>query len=232
MIEVEKLCAFYDDFQALFDVSISVEAGETVALIGANGAGKSTLLRSLAGLTSFTATKAVYNGGELPPMAAELTSRLGITLVPEGRRMFQNLTVKENIQMGLNVGRRGPWTIAKVFDLFPILEEFSSRPAALLSGGQQQMIALARALVTNPSVLLLDEVSLGLAPVAVDQVYQTLAEIKNGEIALVIVEQDIKRALDFSDRFYCLLGGTVSLSGTCAGFPRAEIGHAYFGDRP
>lgn len=232
MIEVEKLSAFYGDFQALFDVSMNVGPGETVALIGANGAGKTTLLRSFAGLTAFTAEKAVHDGRALVPMAAEATSRRGITMVPEGRRMFQSLSVKENIQMGLNVGRRGPWTLERVFALFPVLKEFSARPASLLSGGQQQMIALARALVTNPSVLLLDEVSLGLAPVAVDQVYEALAEIRNGETAIVIVEQDINRALDFSDRFYCLLGGAVSLSGVCAGFPRAEISHAYFGDRP
>ncbi|MEL7098497.1 MAG: ABC transporter ATP-binding protein [Pseudomonadota bacterium] len=230
MLEARELSAFYGDFQALFDVSFSVAQGETLALIGANGAGKTSLLHSLCGLC--TASGVVRVGGtDLTGLTPAQRAALGVALSPEGRRMFASLTVRENLEIGANTARPGPWSLSSVTDLFPILGEFADRPARLLSGGQQQMVAIGRALMANPALLLLDEVSLGLAPVVAQEVMAALGQIR-GESAMVtiLVEQDIRRAVGASDRFLCLLEGRVALTGQSEGADLDAIGRAYFGE--
>lgn len=228
LIELDGFNAYYGDFQALFDVSLTVNKGETVSLVGANGAGKSTLLNSLMGFTRFTASTARFQGEPIQSGRVEAMARRGISIVPEGRRVLPGLSVRENIEIGRNTGRNGDWTVERVLEVFPILAEFANRPAALLSGGQQQMIAIGRALVSNPELLLLDEISLGLAPIVVDDVYAALSEVL-ATTSVLLVEQDIDRALANSDRFYCLLGGRVSLEGTSATTSKEDLGNAYFG---
>ncbi|MBU2981847.1 ABC transporter ATP-binding protein [Lentibacter algarum] len=230
MLEVEGLDAFYGDFQALFDIGFTQKSGETLALIGANGAGKSSLLHSICGLTSETGTIRL-NGAEIGKLPPKVRAELGVSLSPEGRRMFSSLTVRENLQIGANTGRPGPWSLDRVTELFPILEEFANRPASLLSGGQQQMVAIGRALMANPDLLLLDEVSLGLAPVVAEEVMAALASIRGeSQMMTILVEQDVSRAIAASDCFVCLLEGRVVLDGVSEGADLGAIGHAYFGE--
>ena len=230
MLEVAGLNAFYGDFQSLFNVGFSQAPGETIALVGANGAGKTSLLHTICGMTKATGSIRLNNVeiGSAPPRQR---AAQGVSLSPEGRRMFSSLTVRENLQIGANAGRSGPWNLNRVTDLFPILAEFANRPASLLSGGQQQMVAIGRALMANPDLLLLDEVSLGLAPVVAEEVMTALASIQ-GESAMmtILVEQDISRAVATSDRFICLLEGRVVLEGPCQGADLDAIGRAYFGE--
>ncbi|MFN3642222.1 MAG: ABC transporter ATP-binding protein [Gemmobacter sp.] len=230
LLDIAGLDAFYGDFQALFGVALRLEPGERLALIGANGAGKSSLLRAIVGLTAARAARMRLAGADLGGVPAAGRARAGIALAPEGRRMFPSLTVAENLMMGGRIGRRGPWDMASVTRLFPILKEFADRPAGLLSGGQQQMVAIGRALMANPSLLLLDEVSLGLAPVVVDEVHAALAQLTGREMAIILVEQDIARALKGADRFLCLLEGRVRLAGAARGADMAAVGRAYFGE--
>lgn len=229
LLTVEGLDAFYGDFQALFGVSLALDPGERLALIGANGAGKSSFLRALVGLTAARG-RVRFAGADLLALPAPARARAGIALSPEGRRMFPSLTVAENLMMGARIGRRGPWDMTSVTRLFPVLGEFARRPAALLSGGQQQMVAIGRALMANPRLLLLDEVSLGLAPVVVDEVYAALGRITGREMAVILVEQDVARALATTDRFVCLLEGRVRLAGPAHGADMAAVGRAYFGE--
>jgi len=230
LLEVSKLSAFYGDFQALFEIDISIQAGETLALIGANGAGKTSLLHALCGLTAAKGSITLA-GREISNLPAFQRAAHGVALSPEGRRMFASLSVRENLEIGANTGRKGPWSRESVIKLFPILEEFAERPARLLSGGQQQMVAIGRALMANPSLLLLDEVSLGLAPVVADEVMTALGQIRTkNEMVTILVEQDIRRAVAASDRFLCLLEGREVLSGVCSGVDLNMIGRAYFGE--
>lgn len=230
MFEVSGLDAFYGDFQALFDIDLVMHPGETLALIGANGAGKSSFLTAVCGLTKSKGGLRL-NGVDMAPHPATQRALAGVALSPEGRRMFTSLTVRENLLMGANLGRPGPWTLAKVIALFPILGEFGDRPAGLLSGGQQQMVAIGRALMANPALLLLDEVSLGLAPVVAQEVHDALGKLRgdNGMMT-ILVEQDVNRAMGAADRFLCVLEGKVVLSGNCAGADLDKIGRAYFGE--
>jgi len=229
LLETQKLEVFYGDFQALFGLDFTIEEGETVAMIGANGAGKSTVLRSLAGLN--TQKKGVINfaGQNITNLRADLVSKVGIALVPEGRMMFPSLSVEENLLMGLCTDRKGPWTLPKVYELFPALKEIRTRSSVRISGGQQQMVAIGRALLTNPRVLLCDEISLGLAPKITNDIYACFADIKASGMAIMLVEQDIVRARAASDRFYCLLEGQVSLHGKPDAFSIEEISRSYFG---
>jgi branched-chain amino acid transport system ATP-binding protein len=223
------LTAFYGDFQALFGIDLAVEEGEAVAVIGANGAGKSTLLRTICGLLPAAADRIRYRGaniGSLPP--ADIVAR-GIALVPEGRKLFPSLSVEENLLMGQQCGRKGPWHLDRVYALFPILRERRRQPSVSLSGGQQQMAAIGRALMTNPELLLCDEISLGLAPIVIRDVYAALPGIRADGTALVIVEQDINRALSLVDRVYCLQEGRVTLEGRPSSLTREQIKLAYFG---
>ncbi|HYN18122.1 MAG TPA: ABC transporter ATP-binding protein [Actinomycetes bacterium] len=231
LLEVERVASFYGDFQALFDVSVRVAEGETVAVIGANGAGKSTLLRTVAGLHGGGRGRGTvsFDGRPLNGVPAHRRLRLGIAMVPEGRRIFPSLTVEENLKVGAVRDRSGRWSVATVFELFGALAEMRDRPGTLLSGGEQQMLAIGRALMANPRLLLLDEVSLGLAPLVVRRIYETLPEICAAGATVVVVEQDIGQALAAADRVYCLLEGRVALQGRPADLTREQITGAYFG---
>jgi branched-chain amino acid transport system ATP-binding protein len=229
LLQTRSLRAFYGDFQALFDIDIEVQAGETVAIIGANGAGKSTFLRAVAGSLDTEPGMVVFDGQPIGHLPAHDVVRLGIALVPEGRRLFPSLSVEENLLIGGDHARKGPWTLARVYELFPMLAERRRQPAPSLSGGQQQMAAIGRALLSNPRLLLCDELSLGLAPVVIRDIYERLATIASEGTTLLIVEQDINRALEAADRFYCLQKGRVSLTGPAREAGREAITSAYFG---
>ena len=229
LLSTHALRAGYGDAQALFGIDFEVAAGELVAIIGANGAGKSTLLKSLAGLVRVAREVVLLQGegiGGLPP---GVIARRGIALVPEGRRLFPSLSVEENLLMGATAGRPGPWHLRRVYELFPILLEKRRQPAPALSGGQQQMVAIGRALMGNPQLLLCDELSLGLAPIVVREIYQALPQLVAEGMAVVIVEQDVATAQQVSQRLYCLQEGRVSLSGPSAQVTREQISRAYFG---
>jgi branched-chain amino acid transport system ATP-binding protein len=229
LLQTQKLSAFYGDFQALFDVDVSVEQGETVAVIGANGAGKTTFLRAVAGALPTAPGAVVYDRQPIGDRTPHEIVRLGIAMVPEGRRLFPSLSVEENLLLGSHCGRAGPWNLKRVYELFPRLQELRRLPAPALSGGQQQMAAIGRALMANPRLLLCDELSLGLAPVVIRDIYQCLGAITAEGTAVVLVEQDINRALDASARFYCFQEGRLALTAPTRGFDRSAITAAYFG---
>jgi branched-chain amino acid transport system ATP-binding protein len=228
LLTVDRLDAFYGDFQALFSVSMTVAAGEIVAVIGANGAGKSTLLAT-AGLMDARGDAIRFDGAPIGGGPAHKTVARGIALVPEGRRLFSSLTVEENLVVGGQLGRRGPWTLARVYELFPVLAERRRLPSTALSGGEQQMVAIGRALMSNPRLILCDEISLGLAPIVVRDIYARLLAIIAEGAAVVIVEQDIAQALSASNHVYCLQEGRVALSGAAGTLTRDAISAAYFG---
>jgi branched-chain amino acid transport system ATP-binding protein len=229
LLDVRALDAFYGDFQALFGVSLAVAPGQVVAVIGANGAGKSTLLKCIAGLMRSRRDAILFDGEPIGDQPAHAVVRRGIALVPEGRRLFPSLSVEENLLIGGQLGRRGPWTLARIYELFPVLAERRHMPSTSLSGGQQQMVALGRALMSNPKLLLCDEISLGLAPIVVREVYARLPAIVAEGSSLVIVEQDIVQALAAASQVYCLQEGRVALTGTAATLTREAISAAYFG---
>ena len=230
LLSTRTLVAHYGDFQALYGIDTDLAEGETVAIIGANGAGKSTYLHSIAGLLPGAGDAVTFGGRTIGRMSAPEIARLGISLVPEGRRLFSSLSVEENLLIGADARKRdGFWTLARVFELFPMLAELRRRPAPALSGGQQQMVAFGRALMGNPRVLMCDEVSLGLAPVVVEAIYAALPEIRRAGASIMLVEQDVGRALSVSDRVYCFMEGRVTLTGRPADLDRAQIGRAYFG---
>lgn len=230
LLETHGLTAFYGDFQALFGVDIALDEGETVAVIGANGAGKSTLLRSISGLIRTMPGQIRFDGREIGALAAPDVLQLGIAMVPEGRRLFPSLSVEENLLIG-GYGRvgNGAWSLDGIYDLFPVLKERRHQPGTALSGGQQQMVAIGRGLMSNPRVLLCDEVSLGLAPVVVRDIYAAFPKIRATGASIVIIEQDIGQALKVADRVYCMMEGRVTLSGTPATLSREDIHAAYFG---
>jgi branched-chain amino acid transport system ATP-binding protein len=229
LLEVSALDVFHGDLQAIFGLGFSVADRESVALVGANGAGKTTFLRALVGLIDSKKGGIRFDGHDIHDMPAEKIARLGLGMVPEGRMLFDSLTVEENLLMGRVSKRSGSWTLRRVFDLFPILEERRAHLPRQLSGGQQQMVAIGRALMSNPRLLLCDEISLGLAPLVVDQIYTAFTDIRKEGTALVLVEQDVKRAVGSSDRIYCLLKGRVSLEAQAADVDLAKLTQAYFG---
>lgn len=229
LLQTAGLDAFYGDFQALFGLDFHIDAGECIALVGANGAGKTTFLRSLTGLVPVPGQDMTFDGKSIAGLPPHLVARAGIAMSPEGRRLFPSLSVEENLQLGSTVEREGNWSLKKVQELFPILREKADSPSTLLSGGQQQMVAIGRALMANPKLLLLDEVSLGLAPVIVRDIFAALPQIREGGTSVILVEQDISQAMAVSDRLYCLQEGRVSLTGRSADLTRAQISAAYFG---
>jgi branched-chain amino acid transport system ATP-binding protein len=229
LLQTTALQAFYGDAQALFGIDFGLDAGEVIAIIGANGAGKSTFLKSLTGLVKASRETIRFDGeaiGGLPP--GDIVRR-GIALVPEGRRLFPSLSVEENLLMGANAKRRGPWNLRRLYTMFPILEQKRHEPATALSGGQQQMVAIGRALMSNPAVLLCDELSLGLAPIVIREIYAALPQITAEGMTLVIVEQDVATAQQVSQRIYCFQEGRVSLQGRSPDLTREQISAAYFG---
>ena len=229
LLSVDHLDAFYGDFQARYDVSLAVEPGEVVAVIGANGAGKSTLLKSIVGLIKAKPEMIAFNGEAVGGMRPPQLVERGIALVPEGRRLFASLSVIENLIIGGQIGRSGPWNLDSVLELFPMLGERRHLRSQSLSGGQQQMAAIGRALMSNPRLLLCDELSLGLAPIVVQEIFSRLPSIVAGGTAVVIVEQDVMRAIGASQKLYCLQEGRVSLAGQSASLQADAIKAAYFG---
>jgi branched-chain amino acid transport system ATP-binding protein len=229
LLAVRGLEAYYGDFQALFGVSMEVARGEAVAVIGANGAGKSTLLKSIAGLMRSRPDAILFEGDAIGGVAAYAVAARGIALVPEGRGLFPSLTVEENLLIGGQRGRLGHWTLERIYDLFPALGERRALPSTALSGGQQQMAALGRALMVNPKLLLCDEISLGLAPIVVRDIYARLPAILAEDTAIVLVEQDVVQALKAAQRVYCLQEGRVALAGAAKDLTREAIAAAYFG---
>ncbi|MBN9487452.1 MAG: ABC transporter ATP-binding protein [Alphaproteobacteria bacterium] len=229
LLQTVKLTTGYGDFQALFDVDIEVAQGQIVAVIGANGAGKSTLLKAVARLLPVDGGTVRFDGADISGLVASQAVRLGISLVPEGRRLFPSLSVEENLQIGGYSGRRGSWRLAEVYDLFPRLAERRRHMGTALSGGEQQMVAIGRALMSNPRLLLCDELSLGLAPIVIQDIYTALPRIRDAGTSLVIVEQDIAQAMRVADRVYCLQEGRITLTGRPAELSREAIHAAYFG---
>ncbi len=229
LLAVRDLDAFYGDIQALFGVSIDVAHGEAVAVIGANGAGKSALLKSIAGVLRARPDAIVFDGAPIAGLPAYAVAARGIALVPEGRGLFPSLSVEENLLIGGQLKRVGPWSLQRVFELFPILAERRKLPSTALSGGQQQMVAIGRALMSNPKLLLCDEISLGLAPIVVRDIYARLPAILASGTSIVLVEQDIVQALKAAQRVYCLQEGRVALAGAASTLTREAIAAAYFG---
>lgn len=229
ILECKNLIARYGDFQALFGIDFNLSEGETVAIIGSNGAGKSTFLKSITGLISVEMSSVVFDNKSIGGLEADVINKLGIAMVPEGRKLFPSLTVEENLLIGQESKRKGEWNLEKIYEIFPILKERRNSPGTALSGGQQQMVAIGRGLMSNPKVLLYDEISLGLAPIVVKDIYAIFPQIKKQGISIVIVEQDINQAMKVSDRVYCFQEGRVSLQGKPEELTHDEISEAYFG---
>lgn len=229
LLQTHDLKAWYGDAQALFGVDFHIDAGEVVAIIGANGAGKSTFLKALTGMVKVPADAIRFQGKDCGGLPSGQIAKLGIAMVPEGRRLFPSLNVEENLMMGAFSQRSGPWNLERVYRLFPVLKQRRSYPVTQLSGGQQQMVAMGRALMGNPSLLLCDELSLGLAPVIIKTIYDAMDTIIGDGMSVVIVEQDVTMAQKVSDRVYCFQEGTVALQGKSDEVTREQIHDAYFG---
>ena len=230
LLETRGLTARYGDFQALFGVDMELGEGETVAVIGANGAGKTTMMRSIAGVLDNPADTIRFEGRPIGNLPADEVMAMGIAMVPEGRKLFPSLSVEENLMIG-TYGRDtgGYWSLETIYELFPILRERRSNPGTALSGGQQQMVAIGRALMSNPRVLLCDEISLGLAPVVIKDIYKAVPKIRESGASMIVVEQDIGQAMAVADRVYCMMEGRITLSGKPGDISREAIHDAYFG---
>lgn len=230
ILEIRGLSTGYGDFQALFDVALTLEDRSILGLVGANGAGKSTLFKAILGQLPRGRDTVTFKGRPIGDVRTEDLASLGIVMVPEGRRLFRSLSVEENLAVASEHGRSGDWTIARVFELFPILGEKRRQGATSLSGGQQQMVAIGRALVANPDIILFDEISLGLAPIVVNDVYAALPEINGSGISAIVVEQDVDRVRRLAHALVCLSEGHVVLSGPAQDFTKAQLTAAYFGE--
>ena len=229
ILQVSDLVVHHGQLRALSGISLTVYPGEVYALIGANGAGKSTLLRAIAGLSRPTSGTVTYDGRDVTGLRPEKRAAAGIVMVPEGRRLFPSLTLEENLKVGASYARKGPWGIERVYELFPWMKERRGQKTAQMSGGEQQSVAIGRALVANPRVLLLDELSLGLAPVIVQRIYAMLPQVLESGITVLLVEQDVSQALRVATHLQCLLEGHSTLEGTPAEVTREQVEAAYFG---
>ncbi len=229
LLSIEKLSVFYEQFRAIHEVDLAVATGEVVSIIGANGAGKSSLLKAIVGRADRIDGTIRYDGKDLAGRSTAEIVADGIALVPEGRRLFPTLTVEENLLLGWEVGRKGEIRLDDIYGYFPTLRARRRQRARELSGGEQQMVALGRALLANPRLLLCDEISLGLAPIVVNDLYAILRTIRARGIGMLVVEQDITRSLAVADRFYCLLEGSVSLAGRPAETSHDIVTKHYFG---
>ena len=228
-LAIERLAVRHGLLQAVRDVSFGLDQGEVVALVGANGAGKTTLLRAIAGAHLPSGGRILFDGADLTAIPSHRRVAMGIALVPEGRRLFAQMSVEDNLLLARSAGRSGRWTLAAVMAAFPQLVPLRKARAGTLSGGEQQAVAIARALLTNPEILLLDEVSLGLSPLAVERVYASLQTLIAAGTTIILVEQDLKRALGVADRVICMLEGRIVLEGAVAEMTRERIMAAYFG---
>jgi branched-chain amino acid transport system ATP-binding protein len=229
LLQVRDLTVHHGQLRALHEVSLSVSEGEVYAMIGANGAGKSTLLRAIAGLDPPTSGSILLDGADVTRMRPERRVAAGIVMVPEGRRLFPSLTLEENLLVGSSYARAGPWSPARVYELFSWMRERRAQRASQLSGGEQQAVAIGRALVANPRVLLLDEASLGLAPVVVRRIYGLLPDLLASGVTILLVEQDVSQVLRVATRIHCLLEGRTTLEGPPGELTAAGIESAYFG---
>jgi branched-chain amino acid transport system ATP-binding protein len=229
ILNVERLEAWYGDAKVLHGLSFSLKKGEVLSLIGANGAGKSTLLKCICGLLPKKTGSIRFQGEAIHTLVANDIVARGIALVPEGRRLFPSLSVEENLILGGQVKRPGPWNLEAIYGLFPILKDKRNVPSTSLSGGQQQMVAIGRGLMSNPDLILLDELSLGLAPIVIKDIYAMLPRIVGNGLTAILVEQDVTRALESADQFLCIQEGHISLEGAPKAFTKDQISAAYFG---
>jgi len=229
ILEVRDLVVHHGQLRALSGISLHVLPGEVYAIIGANGAGKSTLLRTIAGLHHPTSGSIVYDGKDVTGLRPEKRATAGIGMVPEGRRLFASLTLEENLKVGATYARKGPWTFDRVYEMFPWMKDRREQRTAQMSGGEQQSVAIGRALVANPRVLMLDELSLGLAPVIVQRIYGMLPQILESGVTVLLVEQDVSQALRVATHLQCLLEGHTTLEGRPADVTTEQVEAAYFG---
>lgn len=229
LLEVTGVTTHYGDFQALHGIDIRLAEGETLAIVGANGAGKSTLLKTIAGLMPVTGGTISFDGADIARVPAYRRVEAGIALTPEGRRIFPSLTIEENLLVGAYRKRPGPWSLKRIYETFPLVSDRRHRYGAHLSGGEQQAAAIARALMSNPRLLLLDEVSLGLAPVVVQEIYAAMPAICAQGTTVLVVEQNLEQALGVADRVHCLLEGRTVLEGRSSEVSREQVASAYFG---
>jgi branched-chain amino acid transport system ATP-binding protein len=229
LLEVRDLDVFHGQLRAVSGVSLSVYPSELYAIIGANGAGKSTLLRTVAGLHAAARGSIWLDGVDVTRDSPDRRVRAGISLVPEGRRLFASLTLEENLLVGAHRARQGPWNIERVYELFTWMGERRHQRTTQLSGGEQQAVAIGRALVANPRVLLLDELSLGLAPIVVRRIYGLLPELLDTGVTILVVEQDVSQAIRVASHIHCLLEGRTTLQGRPGEFTPDQIEAAYFG---
>jgi branched-chain amino acid transport system ATP-binding protein len=229
LLEVRELTVHHGQLRALDQISLRVFPGEVYAIIGANGAGKSTLLRTIAGLHQPTSGSVWFDGKDVTRVRTERRATQGIVMVPEGRRLFGSLSVHENLQVGASYARPGPWNIERVYETFDWMKDRRGQLTAQLSGGEQQSVAIGRALVANPRVLLLDELSLGLAPVVVQRIYAMLPQILASGLTVLLVEQDVSQALRVASHLQCLLEGHTTLEGRPSEVTAQQVEAAYFG---
>jgi branched-chain amino acid transport system ATP-binding protein len=229
LLAVNNLTVFHGQLCAVENVSLRVAEGEVLAIIGANGAGKSTLLRTISGLHAASSGTITFRGDDISRLAAHQRVRRGISLVPEGRRLFGSMTLEENLQVGAHKAAKGPFDIARIYSLFPWMTERRRGKVFQFSGGEQQAVAIGRALVANPKVLMLDELSLGLAPIVIETIYEVIPDIVGQGIGVLLVEQDVTQGLRVATRVHCLLEGKTSLTGTPAELTSQQIERAYFG---
>jgi branched-chain amino acid transport system ATP-binding protein len=230
LLEIENASVYYEDnFQALYDINLNVEEGQIFACIGANGAGKSTLLRTISGVLVPREGRILFDGRSIDHMPPDKRVQLGISMVPEGRRVFPSLTVHENLQIGAYRSRKGPWNADAIYDMFPLLQPLKKRQASGLSGGEQQALAIGRSLMSNPKLILMDEVSLGLAPVVIKRIYDAFPKLLSSGCTILVVEQDVQHVLTVANHVACFLEGRIVLQGEPKDLTTEQITAAYFG---